>query len=97
MTIGLFILAPMLVAAPQQQGVITRETIRNLDCTLKMTNDHVSDTIMMQDVTRSPDACRKSCEDFSESSLLSMREAVKVLRYRCEYRGRVVAEVDLKR
>lgn len=67
-----------------------------LDCTFRLTNDYIKDVILMQDTTFSPDACASSCARFAEKSVISMREAVYVLRYTCEYRGRMVADVDLK-
>lgn len=67
-----------------------------LDCTFRLTNDHVHDVIMMQDSTLSPDACISACARFAQGSVISMRDAVKVLRYTCEYRGQPVANVDLK-
>ena len=93
--------APPSFAADRQQK-IERSDIPGiraramLDCTLKFTNDYVQDLVLMQDTTFSPEVCRAACADYAEKSLVSMREAVRVLRYTCHYRSDLVADVDLK-
>lgn len=93
--------APPVLAGDQQQK-IERSDIPGiraramLDCTLKFTNDYVQDLVLMQDTTFSPEACRVSCADYAEKSLVSMRDAVRVLRYACFYRADLIANVDLK-
>ncbi len=73
-----------------------RVSSQDLDCLLRMTNDHVDGVIMMQHATGSSSACKQVCAQFAQESLMSMRDAVRVLRYTCEYRGRVVERRNLK-
>lgn len=79
-----------------QSASIDQSVLRKLNCTLRMTTDYVSDTIMMQDVTQSAVECRNVCAAYAQSSLLSMRDAVRVLRYTCSYRGKIVDRRSLK-
>jgi hypothetical protein len=95
------VLIPMVASIPfapvmAQPEPLEQNTLRNLNCTLRLTNDHVSDTVMMQDVTQSAGECRSVCAAFAQSSLLSMRNAVHVLRYTCSYRGSIVDRRSLK-
>lgn len=85
-----------VVPPAQAQEPLDAETIRNLNCTLRMTSDYVTDTIMMQDVAASAAECKAICAKFASSSLLSMKDEVKVLRYTCDYRGRIVERRNLK-
>ncbi|WP_156500320.1 hypothetical protein [Croceicoccus bisphenolivorans] len=103
----LLALVPAIAAPPVQAGELARSDparpsvadIRKrnaLDCTFRLTNDYVQDIILMQDTTFSPDACKASCARFAEDAVVSMRDAVYVLRYTCHYRDGLVADVDLK-
>ncbi len=85
-----------VVPPTQAQEALDAETIRNLNCTLRMTSDYVTDTIMMQDVAASAAECKAICAKFASSSLLSIKDEVKVLRYACDYRGRIVERRNLK-
>ncbi|GGD31965.1 hypothetical protein [Croceicoccus pelagius] len=89
--------APVLPVAAQESRDPRAIRQRNaLDCTFRLTNDYIKDVILMQDTTFSPEACATACARFAEQSVVSMRDAVYVLRYTCEYRGQLVANVDLK-
>lgn len=83
-------------ADPARPDVIDIRKGNALDCTFRLTNDHVDSVIMMQDTTLSADACRAACARFAEESIVSMRDAVEVLRYTCHYRETMVADIDLK-
>ena len=85
---------PLADAVPPPPRIDARS---ELNCTLRMTNDHVDDVIMMQDVARDEAQCRTFCSNFADESLVSMRDAVRVLRYRCSFRERDIAKVDLKK
>ncbi|AKM09627.1 hypothetical protein [Croceicoccus naphthovorans] len=89
--------APAFAAEPAQRPNVTDIRKRAaLDCTFRLTNDYVQNIIMMQDTTWSPEACRASCARFAQEAIVSMRDAVYVLRYTCHYREGLVADVDLK-
>jgi len=82
-------------AAQNRDTVVDIRAINALDCTFRLTNDHVEGTIMMQDATYSAEACRAACTRFAEQSVLSMRDSVMVLRYTCHYRDQLVADINL--
>ena len=79
-----------------QDRSMTRERSTQLNCALQLTNDAVKDAYMMQDVADNAQHCRSLCSQFAESSLLSMRDAVRVLRYTCSYQGRIIDRRNLK-
>lgn len=99
--IASFALVPTVASIPfttvaAHVAPIDQSVLRNLNCTLRMTTDHVSDTIMMQDVTQTAVECRNLCAAYAQSSLLSMRDSLHVLRYTCSYRDRIVDRRSLK-
>ena len=87
-------LASMPAGAESPRPVDVRAK-NDMDCSLRLTNDSVEDTMMMQDTTGSVEACRAACAAYEEQWLAPMREASTVLRYACLYRNDVIAEVDL--
>jgi len=87
---------PVLAADPPRPNVADIRKRNALDCTFRLTNDYVQGLVLMQDTTFSPDACKASCAKFAEEAVVSMRDAVYVLRYTCHYREGLVADVDLK-
>lgn len=96
LVLGLITMPVVPAAAGELRDPRAIRQRQTLDCTFRLTNDHVQDVIMMQDATLSPDACVAACAKFAEESVVSMRDAVSILRYTCEYRGKRVADVNLK-
>lgn len=95
-SIGLIFASAPIAAPTKAQRALDRETMQNLNCTLRLTNDYVTDTIMMQDIAASSAECKAICARFASNSVVSMKDEVKVLRYSCDYRGRIVEKRSLK-
>jgi hypothetical protein len=72
-----------MVHAENQDNAIDLSIISKLNCALTMTNDYVSDTFMMHDVAEDKEQCLQKCQDFAQSSLLSMLDAVEKLEWAC--------------
>ena len=79
-----------------QRQTVAQTNMSNLNCTLRLTNDHVSDTIMMQHSEASAPRCKARCAKFARNSFTEMAEQVSLLRYTCRFNGRMVDARRLK-